>query len=183
MNKSNYYYYTNDSNELLRRDRDFLIHQQKLEEIKRSKSAIGCNRRTKSIKLPKSINIKDEMKYAEIQHNNQLLATNLARIHSRPSQLLQKTQNQQISLKSSQSKEKLNQHTFKILDENINLCKRILDQQSQIDFKQKLQEYKQHKKIKQRLLKVKRQFEQQEKIGFDQRFKSKSFCQVQMNKI
>ncbi|CAK90266.1 unnamed protein product (macronuclear) [Paramecium tetraurelia] len=162
--------------------RDFLIHQQKLEEIKRSKSAIGCNR-TKSIKLPKSTNIKDEMKIAEIQHKNQLLASNLARIHSRPYQLPQKSQNFQVSMKSSQSKEKLKEHTFKLLDENINLCKRILDQQSQIDFKQKLQEYKQHKKIKIRLLKVKRQFEQQEKLAVDQRFKSKSFSQVQINKI
>ncbi|CAK88598.1 unnamed protein product (macronuclear) [Paramecium tetraurelia] len=178
MNKSNHLYYTNDSNELLRRDRDFLIHQQKLEEIKRSKSAIGYHR-SKSIKLPKSTNIKDEMVQAEIFHQNQLLATNLKRIHARSFQIPQKLQNFQVSIKSSQTKE----HTFKILDENINLCKRILDQQSQIDFKQKLQEYKQHKKIKFRLQKVKRQFEQQEKLAVDQRFKSKSFSQVQMNKF
>ncbi|CAD8097557.1 unnamed protein product [Paramecium sonneborni] len=182
MNKSNYQYYTNDSNELLRRDRDFMIHQQKLEEIKRSKSAIGYSR-SKTIRLPKSTNIKDELIQADIYHRNQLLASNLARIHSRPFQLPQKSQNFQALLKFSQSKEKAKEQTFKILDENINLCKRILDQQSQIDFKQKLQEYKQHKKIKIRLLKVKRQFEQQEKLAVDQRFKSKSFSQVQMNKI
>lgn len=87
------------------------------------------------------------------------MALNIAKIQNRNATL----KTGPSPLRSSLHRSK-NQSLKRIDEENETLCRRILSKQSSISFKQNLEEFKEHLKIRRRLLRVSHQFELEDKV-------------------